>query len=149
MIVEDATAGELVEDGEGGRERLQFFELLVLFERVFEFHCYNRGGRNTTFLINGNIFAVNCKALGLMSDEAGAINFEDEDVVDNADLLAIYELNLTLVAVGVNTEADAVTFINVAGLGEELDVEGNTLDFAGGLRVDVASDTGVGTRVKP
>lgn len=84
-----------------------------------------------------------------MGNEAGAIDFEDKDVVDNADLLGVYELHLTLMAVGVDGEADTVSGINVAGLGEETDEERDTLDFSGGLRMDVASYTNVGAWVEP
>ena len=74
----------------------------------------------------------------LVSDEASAINFEDKDIVDYPCFSAIYEADAALVAVGVDRGADADAFVNVTGLGEELDVEGHTLDFAGGLGVGIA-----------
>ena len=74
----------------------------------------------------------------LVSNEAGAIDFKDEDVVDYPCFAGVNEADAALVAVGVYRGADACAFINVACLGEELDVERHSLWLDGGLGVDVA-----------
>lgn len=73
----------------------------------------------------------------LVGDEASAIDFEDEDVVDYSYLAAIYEADAALVTVDVDGGADAGAFVNVTCLGEELDVEGHALYLLGGLGVSI------------
>lgn len=56
-----------------------------------------------------------------------AIHFEHKYIVDDPYLATLHKLHLALMAVGVYGEADACAFINMASLGEKLDVERHTL----------------------
>ena len=62
-----------------------------------------------------------------MTHEPRAVHFEDEVVVDDADLAAGDELYLALLALWVYTDADDGALLDLACAGDKLDVEGYAL----------------------
>ena len=58
-----------------------------------------------------------------MGYKSRSVDFEHEDVVHNPYHTTLHELHPSLVAQGVNGEADAVAGIHMPRLGEEADVE--------------------------
>lgn len=62
-----------------------------------------------------------------MTHKPSAVHFEDEVVVDDADLAAGDELDLALLALWVYTDADDGALIDLATAGDKLDIEGYAL----------------------
>lgn len=73
-----------------------------------------------------------------MSDKPRAVNLKHQDVVHYPHLATIDKLHLALMTIYVNRQAYAVAFIDMACLGEKLDVERNTLHLSRCLRMYVA-----------
>lgn len=69
-----------------------------------------------------------------MRNESRAVYFQHKYIIDYPYLATFHELHLTLMAYGVNGEADAGASVYVSCLGEELDVERHTLHVSGCLR---------------
>lgn len=78
-----------------------------------------------------------------------AIHFEHKYIVDDPYLATLHKLHLALMAVGVYGEADACAFINMASLGEKLDVERHTLHITRCLWRIEARDSASCARVVP
>ncbi len=78
-----------------------------------------------------------------------AVHLEHQDVVDHTYLTARNKLYLTLVAHGVDREANALAFVDMARLGEELDIERVALYMGGGLWVNIARNQLLGAWVYP
>lgn len=78
-----------------------------------------------------------------------AIHFKHKYIVDDPYLTTLHKLHLALMAVGIYGEADACAFINMASLGEELDVERHTLHITRCLWRIEARDSASCTRVVP
>lgn len=84
-----------------------------------------------------------------MRYESRAVHFEHEYVVHNSYLPTLDELHPTLVAHGVNGEADAGAGVYMSRLGEETDVERHACHITRCLRWIKASDTLSRARVVP
>ena len=74
-----------------------------------------------------------------MSDEPGAVYFENKNIVHYTDFSAINELHFSLMAHHIYLQTDAFTFIYMPGLSEELDVERLALYIPRCLRMHIAS----------
>ena len=84
-----------------------------------------------------------------MGNKSRSIYFQYQDVVDHTYLTARNKLYLTLVAHGVDREANALAFVDMARLGEEFDIERVALYMGGGLWVNIARNQLLGSWVYP
>ena len=62
-----------------------------------------------------------------MTHKPRAVHFEDEVVVDDAYLAAGEELDLALLTLDIDADADDGALLDLACAGDELDVEGHAL----------------------
>lgn len=85
----------------------------------------------------------------LVSNKSCAVHLEHQYVIDHTYLAALHKLYLALVAHDVDRQANTLPFIDMARLGEELDVERVSLYMGGGLWVDIARNQLLGAGVYP
>lgn len=78
-----------------------------------------------------------------------AVHLQHQYVVDHTYLAALHKLHLALVAHDVDREANALAFVDMARLGEELDIERVALYMGGGLWVDISRNQLLGAGVYP
>lgn len=78
-----------------------------------------------------------------------AVHLEHQYVIDHTYLAALHKLYLALVAHDVDRQANTLPFIDMARLGEELDIERMTLYMGGGLWVNIARNQLLGSGVYP
>ena len=84
-----------------------------------------------------------------MSYKSCSVHFQHEDVIHNPYRAALHELYPSLVAQGINGEADAVAGIYMPRLCKETDVERQACNVSRRLRRVEASDTLACARVVP
>lgn len=84
-----------------------------------------------------------------MSYKSCSIHFEHEYVIHDPYLSTLHKLHSSLVAQGINGEADAVAGIYMPRLGEETDVEWQACHVSRCLRWIEARDTLSRARVVP
>ena len=84
-----------------------------------------------------------------MGDKPRAVYLKHQDVVHYPHLATIDKLHLALMTIYVNRQAYAVTFIDMACLGEKLDVERHALHLSRCLRMYVSSHYTSATWVYP
>lgn len=73
-----------------------------------------------------------------MGDKPRSVYLKHQDVIHYPHLATIDKLHLALMTIYVNRQAYAVAFIDMACLGEKLDVERNALHLSRCLRMYVA-----------
>lgn len=78
-----------------------------------------------------------------------AVHLDHQYVVDHTYIVARNKLYLTLVAHGVDREANALAFVDMARLGEEFDIERVALYMGGGLWVKISRNRLLGAGVYP
>lgn len=78
-----------------------------------------------------------------------AVHLQHQYVVDHTYITTLHKLYLALVAHDVDRQANALTFVDMARLGEEFDIERVALYMGGGLWVDIARNQLLGAGVYP
>ena len=78
-----------------------------------------------------------------------AIDFQHQNVVDHTNVIALDELNLTLMANHIYRKADTATFDHIALLSEKPNKERVAGKVSSRLRMYIARDTLTGARIVP
>lgn len=84
-----------------------------------------------------------------MRDEACAIDLQYQNIVDHANVVALNELHLALMASHIYRKADTATFDHITLLGEKPNKERMAGEVASRLRMNIARDALAGARVIP